>query len=78
MPDRSSVISGEIQAGGNSICLCLTGVLLWPPRRLTFHDSYPIDVSHLSFNFLCLLLLYVYRWGRIPAQETEGVRCSAR
>jgi hypothetical protein len=25
---------------------------------VNFPDSYPIDVSHLSFNFLCLLLLY--------------------
>ncbi len=33
MPDRSSVISEELQAGGNSICLCLTGVLLWPPKQ---------------------------------------------
>ena len=24
----------------------------------TLPDSYPIDVSQLSFNFLCLLLLY--------------------
>ncbi len=30
---RASVISGEMQAGGNSICLSLTGVLFWPPRR---------------------------------------------
>jgi hypothetical protein len=27
MPGRSSVLSGELQAGGNSICLCLTRVL---------------------------------------------------
>jgi hypothetical protein len=33
------------------------------PRRppwtacVYFRDSYPIDVSHLSFNFLCLRLL---------------------
>jgi hypothetical protein len=32
-PGRSSIISGELKAGGDSICLCLTGVLLWPPRR---------------------------------------------
>ncbi len=24
---------GKMQIGGNSICLCLTGVLLWPHRR---------------------------------------------
>jgi hypothetical protein len=65
LPHRSSVISGELQAVGNSICLCLTEVLLWPPRRppwtvdslLTLHDLYPIDVSNLNFNILCLLLL---------------------
>ncbi len=37
LPARASIISGELQAGGNSICLCLTGVLLCmtppPPRR---------------------------------------------
>jgi hypothetical protein len=27
MPGRSSVISGELQAGGKSLCLCLTKVL---------------------------------------------------
>ncbi len=37
LPGRSSVISEELQAGGNSICLYLTGMLLRPspppPRR---------------------------------------------
>ena len=28
LPGRSSVISGELQAEGSSICLCLTGVHL--------------------------------------------------
>jgi hypothetical protein len=28
LPGRAAVISGELQAGGNSICLCLTSVLL--------------------------------------------------
>ncbi len=28
MPGRSSAINGELEAGGNSISLCLTGVLL--------------------------------------------------
>ena len=65
LPGRSSVISGELQAGGNSICLCLTGVLLWPPKRpiwtacAHFRESYPIDVLHFYFNILCLLLLKV-------------------
>ena len=51
LPGRSSVISGELQAGGKSICLCLTGVLLCPPRRppwtdcVHFRDLYPMDVA---------------------------------
>ncbi len=28
-----------------------------PQKALDFPDSYPIDVFHLSFDFLCLLLL---------------------
>ncbi len=32
-------------------------------------DSYPIDVSHLCFNFLCLLLLYVS--NSIGQSQTE-------
>jgi hypothetical protein len=51
--------SGELQAGGNSICLCA----LMAPQKATvdslylhFRGSYPIDVSHLSFNLLYLLL----------------------
>ncbi len=60
---RSSFISGELKDGWDSICLWLTGVLLWPTRMppwtasVHFPDSYPIDVFHISFNFLCLLLL---------------------
>ncbi len=50
---------------GNSICLCLTRVFLWPPRKppwivcIHFRDSYPIDVSHLNFNIFSVLLLQV-------------------
>ncbi len=50
-PGRSSFFRGELKAGA----------FLWPLRRPPwtacehFCDSYPIDVSHLSFNFLCLL-----------------------
>ncbi len=54
----------ELKAVGFSIYLCLTLELLWPPPRVPpwtacvhFPDSYPIDVSYPSFNFLCLLLL---------------------
>ena len=58
---RASVISGELRAGGNSICLCSTGVLLLPPRRppwtacVHFRDLSPSEVFHLNFKFLCLL-----------------------
>ncbi len=36
-----------------------------PTASLHFRASYPIDVSHLSFNFLCLLLVlgYMYLCG---------------
>jgi hypothetical protein len=80
LPDRASVISGDLQAGGNSICLCLTGVLLLPSRRqpwtlacvvcttVHFRDSYPIDVSHLSFNFsLSAVSLGIYLCGSCQA-----------
>ncbi len=34
--------------------------------------SYPIDVFHLSFNFLCVLLLYsIYLCGRPPWQCSQ-------
>ncbi len=62
-PGRSSFISGELKSVEYSIYLCLTGELFWPPRRppwtacVHFPDLYPIDVFHLSFKFLCLLLL---------------------
>jgi hypothetical protein len=42
--------------------LCLTGALEGHPVQLAcvhFHDSNPIHVSHLSFNFTCLLLLLI-------------------
>ncbi len=64
-PAARQIFSGKLQAGGNSICLCLTGVLLWPPKRpiwtacAHFCESYPIDVLHIYFNILCLLLLEV-------------------
>ncbi len=34
-PDARQIfsLSGELQTGGNSICLCVFGVLLWPPKR---------------------------------------------
>jgi len=60
---RSSFISGELKDGWDSLCLWLTGALLWPPRMphwtasIHLPDLYPIDVFQLSFNFLCLLIL---------------------
>jgi hypothetical protein len=62
-PADLQLLVGRCRLGGYSICLYLTGVLLWPPRRppwtacVHFRDSDPINVSHLRFNFLCLLLL---------------------
>ncbi len=57
-----------------SLYLCLTGELLLSPRRppwtacVHFPDSYPVDVFHLSFNFLFSLsavtLEYLSQWFR--------------
>jgi hypothetical protein len=53
-----------MQAEGNIICILSYWSALMTPRRpswtacVHFRNSYPIDVSHLSFNFLCLLLLF--------------------
>jgi hypothetical protein len=40
----------------------------WPPWTACVHftDSYPVEVSHLSFNFHCLLLLYIFISVSIP------------
>ena len=48
---------------------------LMPPWTASVHfpDSYPIDVFHLSFNFLCLLLLYcIYLNGRVCRGELSN------
>ncbi len=64
-PGRSSFISGELKGRGDIICFYLTGALLCPPQKTTldrkvhFRDQYTIDVFHLSFNFLCLVLLQI-------------------
>ncbi len=71
-------ISGVLQAGGKSICLCLTGVLLWPLRRPTrtacvhFRDSYPIDVLHLNFNILSVLWLLLLQVSISVAANIQG------
>jgi hypothetical protein len=39
LPGRASVISGELQAGGNNICLCLTGELL-------LREGHPGQLAH--------------------------------
>ncbi len=57
---------GSVGRGGNSICYCLNGM----PRRKPWKMCVNLFafvfyvVSHLSFNFLCLLLLYsIYLCG---------------
>jgi hypothetical protein len=55
---------GSCRLGGNSICLFVAGVLLWPPRRppqtacVHFRDSYP-DVSQFSLS-AAVLGIYLY------------------
>ncbi len=57
---------GACWQGGNSIWNCVNGMPqkeTWTKLRTPF-CSYPIIVSHLRFNFLCLLLLYsIYLCG---------------
>jgi hypothetical protein len=50
-PGRSSVISGELQARGNSICLCSYAPP--PPRR-------PLDTGQLPYTFV-IHILSTYR-----------------
>ncbi len=62
-------LRGAGRQGRNSIWYCVNGM----PQKETLDIvaytcmlSYPIVVSHLSFNFLCLLFLYsIYLGGAI-------------
>ncbi len=60
-PGRSSVISGELKAGGDSICLCLTGALLWPPQKATLDSKHTLSwfVPSLSMS-LTSVSMYLY------------------
>jgi hypothetical protein len=49
---RSSFISEQLKAGGNSICLCLTKVLLWTPRRPPCKDSLHTPSWFISYRRL--------------------------
>jgi hypothetical protein len=53
-------LRGACRLGGNSVLYCVNGM----PQKDALDNvlytcmlSYPIEVSHLSLNFLCLLLL---------------------
>ncbi len=66
---RASVISGELQAGGNSTCLCLTGVLLWPPEAHPGQHAYTFGIRILSTTLssfsifsLCCCSMYLSLW----------------
>jgi hypothetical protein len=56
LPGRSSVISGELQTGGNSICLCLTllETLMTPVIRIL-----SMSLTSVSF-FLSAVTLGIY------------------
>ncbi len=58
-------LSGELQAGGSSSCLCLTGVLFWPPEGHPGQLTCTFVICILSY-ILCLLLLYVSTSGSTP------------
>ncbi len=72
---RQSIIykCGELRAGGNSICLCLTGVLLWPPKRPPLDImrtlSWCVSYRRLSPQFqfsLSAAALGIYHYGSTP------------
>ncbi len=72
LPGRASVINGELQAGGNILCLCLTGVLLWSPpppegrpeqlRSLSWFISYR-HLEHKCQHSLSAVTLGIYLCG---------------
>ncbi len=78
LPAGRQLQMGSCRLGGDSICFCLTGVLLWPPhiRRpswtacMYLHDSYFMDVLHLNCNILCLFTLCIYLVGRAFMQSS--------
>jgi hypothetical protein len=43
LPGRATVVSGELLAGGNSLCLCLAAVLLRPPEGHPGQLEYTFD-----------------------------------
>ena len=67
--DRSSFISGELKSAGDSIYLCLTGELLWPPRMPPRTACLLIRILSTSlisvsiFSVCCYVTLgYLSRW----------------
>ncbi len=60
-PGRSSVIngSGSSRLGGIGICLCLTGALLWPPRRHPGQHVYTFVISILSMSLISVSIFSV-------------------
>ncbi len=76
---RSSVISGGAAGWGDSICLCLTGVLLWHPQKATL-DSLRTLLWFVSYWLLApkfqhslsavILVIYlgVYNCGPLQSQ----------
>ncbi len=54
---RAPFLSGDLQAGGNSISLCLTKVLWWPPRK----PLWTACVWITKQNFGTGLSIFLYR-----------------
>ncbi len=51
---------GEGGGGGWSICLCLTGALLWPPQKATLgQEAYTIVIGILSTSLTSVSMLSV-------------------
>jgi hypothetical protein len=56
LPGRAFVISGELQAGGNSICLCLTGVPYEPLEGHSGQHAYTFVIRILSTSLTSVLI----------------------
>ncbi len=78
----SSFFSGGLKAGGDSICLCLTGELSWPPRRPPWtacvHFRYSSLSTSLTSVSVCCYSRYLSRWFCLLCLAVCGDRSPAR
>ncbi len=78
LPGRSSVVCGELQAGGNSIFLCLTGMLIRPYRRPSWTACIHFRILSMSAttkfqHSLSAVTLGLYDCSCIPQRRGRKV-----